>query len=91
VRNRTELSLKEIADWFNPILRGWFNYYGRFARSAMYPMARYFNLTLVAWAMKKYRHLRNKKTQAGIFIEKIARNQPQLFAHWRIGVFGAFV
>jgi RNA-directed DNA polymerase len=91
VRNRTELSLEEIADWFNPILQGWFNYYGRFTRSAMYPMARYFNLTLVAWAMKKYRHLRNKKTQAGIFIEKIARNHPKLFAHWRIGVFGAFV
>ena len=91
VRNRTELDLNGIAKWFNPILQGWLNYYGRYARSAMYPMARHFNLTLVAWAMKKYRHLRNKRTKAAIFVERIARKQPQLFAHWQIGVFGAFV
>ncbi|MEF8715524.1 MAG: group II intron maturase-specific domain-containing protein [Accumulibacter sp.] len=39
----------------NPILRGWLAYYGRFYRSAMYPVFRHFNKTLVAWAMRKYR------------------------------------
>jgi RNA-directed DNA polymerase len=91
VRKRTELSLDEIAKWFNPILQGWLNYYGRYSRSAMYPIARHFNLTLIAWVMKKYRHLRNKKTRAAILVEKIARKQPGLFAHWRIGIFGSFV
>jgi RNA-directed DNA polymerase len=91
VRWRTELSMYEIAKWFNPILQGWLNYYGRYSRSAMYPIARHFNLTLIAWAMKKYRHFRNKKTRAAIFVEKLARKQPDLFAHWRIGIFGSFV
>lgn len=90
VRNRTELDLYDIAKWFNPILRGWLNYYGRYTRSAMYPMARHFNLTLVVWAMKKYRSFRNRKTKAAIFVEMIARKQPQLFAHWQIGMFSAF-
>ena len=90
IRNRTELELEEIAEWFNPILRGWLNYYGRYGRSAMYPMARHFNLTLVAWAMKKYRRLHNRKTKAGIFVERTARKQPELFAHWQLGMFGAF-
>lgn len=91
VRWRTDLSLDEIAKWFNPILQGWLNYYGRYSRSAMYPIARHFNLTLIAWAMKKYRHLRNKKTRAAILVERIARKQSRLFAHWRIGIIGSFV
>ena len=54
-RNRTELSLAEISQYYNPVLRGWLTYYGKFSRSAMYPVFRHFNKTLVAWAMKKYK------------------------------------
>ena len=28
----------------------------------MHGMCRHFNMTLVAWAMKKYKHLRGRKT-----------------------------
>ncbi|MEL7048936.1 MAG: group II intron reverse transcriptase/maturase, partial [Pseudomonadota bacterium] len=47
-RNRTHLSLRDIARLHNPILRGWIAYYGRFYPSALYPMIRHFNTTLVA-------------------------------------------
>ncbi len=46
-RNRTELSLADISRLHNPILRGWLAYYGRFCRSAMYPVLRHFNKTFV--------------------------------------------
>lgn len=53
---RTELSLEDIANKYNPILRGWINYYGRYNRSSMYVIQRYFNKTLIAWAMaRRYR------------------------------------
>ena len=90
LRNRTDLSLKEIAKWYNPILQGWLNYYGRYSRSWLYPVWRHFNKTLTAWAMRKYRHFRHRKTRAGLFLEKIMRQQPHLFAHWRNGMKGAF-
>ena len=90
VRNRTELSLKDIARWYNPILQGWINYYGKYCRSALYPMMRHFNKTLVAWAMKKYRRLRKRKTRAGKFIERISKENRNLFAHWRCDMQGAF-
>jgi len=90
VRNRTELSLKDIARWYNPILQGWINYYGKYCRSALYPMLRHFNKTLVAWAMKKYRRLRKRKTRAGKFIERISKENRNVFAHWRCGMQGAF-
>jgi RNA-directed DNA polymerase len=90
IRNRTDLSLVEISQVYNPILRGWLQYYGRYYPSALYPMLRHFNLTLVAWAMRKYKRLKGHKTRAAIFLEKIAEREPQLFAHWKRGMVGAF-
>lgn len=89
-RNRTELSLADIARLHNPILGGWLEYYGKFCRSAMYPVFRHFNKTLVAWAMKKYRRLRKHQTRASRFLEQLAEKQPHLFVHWRKGMVGAF-
>ncbi len=89
-RNRTELSLAEISQYYNPVLRGWLTYYGKFSRSAMYPVFRHFNKTLVAWAMRKYKKLKGHKIRAGRFIEQIARREPRLFVHWQNGMIGAF-
>lgn len=86
---RTELSLNDIANEFNPVLRGWIEYYGRYNRSALSPVFRHFNKTLVAWAKRKYKKLRGK-TRAGILLERIAKREPRLFAHWKIGMVGAF-
>jgi len=89
-RNRTELSLEDISRLYNPVLRGWLEYYGRFSPSAMYPVLRHFNMTLVAWAMRKYRRLKGHKTRASLFLEGIAERQPHLFVHWQRGMVGAF-
>lgn len=86
---RTDMRLNEIASRFNPVLRGWIEYYGRYNRSGLYPVFRHFNKTLVAWARRKYKKLK-ARTRAAQFIEKIAKRQPHLFAHWKIGMFGAF-
>jgi RNA-directed DNA polymerase len=89
-RNRSDLSLQEIARMYNPVLRGWLTYYGQFSRSAMYPVLRHFNKTLVAWAMRKYKRLKGHKTRACLFLEGIVKRQPQLFVHWQRGMIGAF-
>jgi RNA-directed DNA polymerase len=89
-RNRTDLSLEDIAHYHNPVLRGWLAYYGRYYPSAMYPVLRHFNQTLVAWVMRKYRRLRGHKVRAARFIEGIAKRQPHLFVHWQRGMVGAF-
>ena len=89
-RSRTELSLEDISRLFNPVLTGWLTYYGKYYPSAMYPVFRHFNLTLVAWAMYKYKRLKGHKTRAAMFLEKIAEKQPHLFIHWKRGTVGAF-
>ena len=89
-QNRTDLSLRDISRLHNPVLRGWIAYYGRFCPSALYPVFRHFNRTLVAWAMRKYRRLKGHKTRASLFLETIAKKQPHLFVHWQRGTVGAF-
>jgi RNA-directed DNA polymerase len=89
-RNRTELSLRDISRLHNPILRGWLAYYGKFYPSAMYPVFRHFNKTLVAWAMRKFKRLKGHKTRASLLLERIAEKQPHLFIHWQRGTVGSF-
>ncbi|MET0006119.1 MAG: group II intron reverse transcriptase/maturase [Candidatus Thiodiazotropha sp.] len=89
-RSRSNLSLADIARLYNPILRGWLGYYGRYSPSAMYPVLRHFNLTLVAWAMKKFKRLRGHKIRASRFLKKVAKQCPYLFVHWQRGMVGDF-
>jgi RNA-directed DNA polymerase len=90
LRHRTELSLADIARQINPLLRGWIAYYGRYAPSALDPMLRYVNLTLRAWAMRKFKRFATKKIRAGRFLERMAREHADLFVHWRLGLTGVF-
>ncbi len=90
VRTRTELNLEQIAKWLNPIINGWIAYYGCYTRSALYGMCRHVNMTLVRWARRKFKSLHQHKIRAALFLEKIANQYPNLFAHWRSGMTGAF-
>lgn len=91
LRHRTELSLADIARRINPLLRGWIAYYGRYLPSALYPMLRYVNLTLRAWAMRKFKRLRGHKVRANSFLLGLARGSPALFVHWQLGMIGSFI
>lgn len=88
-RKQTELTLEEIADQLNPILRGCINYYGKYNPSGLYPLWRHVNKILVAWAKRKYKKL-DSKTKSARFLMRISENQPHLFAHWKTGARGAF-
>ena len=83
-RNRSELSLQDIAYKLNPILRGWIGYYGRFQPSALTPLFRYIDEMLIAWAMKKCKRLKRHKMQAVRLMEEISKKCPKLFAHWKL-------
>lgn len=77
-------TLEGIAGKYNPMIRGWINYYGRYSRSYIYPVLVQFNRVLVKWARRKYKSLSRHKTRATNFLRKIARERPTLFAHWSI-------
>jgi RNA-directed DNA polymerase len=90
IRRKTQLSLQDIARQLNPLLRGWIGYYGRYAPSALYPLLRYVNHTLVAWAMRKYKRFKGRTIRAGRFFERLAQVRSDLFVHWQNGMVGVF-
>lgn len=81
---RSDKTLDDLARMFNPIIRGWINFYGRFYRSMLYPLLRHINWGLVRWAMRKFKGLRGHKHRAQRWLVGVARRQPDLFAHWRL-------
>ena len=82
--------MDEIARQINPLIRGWIEYYGRDATQALYPLVRYVNQTLLAWAMRKFKRFRAHKIRASRFLQKLAQERAALFAHWRLGMTGTF-
>jgi len=90
IRRQTQLSLADIARTLNPLVRGWIEYYGRYAPSALSPMLRYVNQTLVRWAMRKFKRFKAHKIRASRFLQKLVRERMGLFVHWRIGMTGTF-
>jgi RNA-directed DNA polymerase len=58
VNLRTTSDLAELAEWMNPVIRGWMNYYGRFYRTEMFGLLRRINTYLVRWARRKFKRLR---------------------------------
>jgi RNA-directed DNA polymerase len=90
LRHQTQLSLQAIARQLNPLLRGWIEYYGRYAPSALYPLLRHVNQTLVAWAMRKFKRFKDHQVRASQFLQRLAAERRALFVHWDIGMTGVF-
>lgn len=83
---RSDKSLLELSLMFKAKIQGWINYYGRFYKSAMYPTLGHINQKLKFWAMRKFKKLRRHRRRAEHRLGAIAKQQPNLFPHWRIGV-----
>jgi len=81
---RSDKSLEDLARMFNPIIQGWINYYSRYYKSALYPILKCLEQRLVIWATRKYKRLRHHKRRAAQWLNRIARKQPNLFAHWKL-------
>jgi RNA-directed DNA polymerase len=86
LHERSDKGLIDITRMFNPFIQGWINYYGRYYKSAMYPIFQHLNRTLTRWAMRKYKRLKRHQRNATHWLGAIAKREPSLFAHWKLGV-----
>ena len=89
-RNRSELSIEDISKMYNPVLQGWYNYYGKYHSSELYLVFHHFNKTLSQWARNKYKHLKTSKDRTLRFLVKMAKMKPYLFVHWKKGILYGF-
>jgi RNA-directed DNA polymerase len=83
IHRMSDKSIEDLSRIINSVLRGWINYYGRFYKSALYPIFDQLNCALKHWAMRKYKKLRGRQRRARYWLGRIARREPNLFVHWR--------
>lgn len=86
IQLKPDKSIIDISNMFNPVIRGWMNYYGNFYKSELYKVLRHMNKALVQWARRKYKKLARGRKKAERWLGKLAKNMPKLFAHWQIGI-----
>ena len=79
-----EKTPEDLSKMFNPFIRGWINYYGKYYKSELFGLAGQINMHLVSWATSKYKRCRRKTRKARRLVGKIAEAKPQLFAHWEL-------
>ena len=82
---KCDKQLSDLSKMFNPVLRGWLNYYGRFYPSALKPLWRSVNQYLVRWLMRKHKRLAKRVTRAAWQLGRLADAAPHSFVHWEAG------
>jgi RNA-directed DNA polymerase len=83
---KPDKTIEDLSRMFNPVVRGWINYYGRFCKSELYSVLWHMNRALARWAFKKFKRLHGHKRRAEHWLGKIARREPGLFSHWQMGI-----
>jgi RNA-directed DNA polymerase len=85
VQLKCDKELSDLSKMFNPVLRGWANYYGRYHKSAMRRVWRHVNDYLARWLMRKYKRLARHETRAWRALGRLAVASPKAFVHWDMG------
>lgn len=85
LHRRVDKSLSDLSQMFNPAIRGWMEYYKHYHGSSLHILAASLNRALQRWTMHKYKRFRTHKTRAGKWLAELAKREPMLFAHWKLG------
>jgi len=86
IPNLTFKSIVGIAQYLNPYIRGWINYYGKFRGYEMNQVFQNLRRRLVMWARKRYKRYKTSINRAYDWLERVREQFPYLFYHWQIGL-----
>ena len=78
-------SIVGIAQYLNPMIRGWINYYGKFRPSELHKIFRLLRNRLLRWARKRYKRYKTSLSKANKWLNRIRKQFPYLFYHWQVG------
>ena len=76
-------SIVGIAQYLNPMIRGWINYYGKFRISMLHKVFRLLNQRLVRWARKRYKRYKTSLKRGFRWLKRVQEQYPTLFYHWQ--------
>jgi group II intron reverse transcriptase/maturase len=81
-----ECEIEDIAKRYNPKIRGWMNYYGKFYPSETKHALDFINSCLCKWVKRKYNSKHGSWKKARRWLASVCKRNPKLFYHWEIGV-----
>jgi len=81
---RSDKSIDDLVKMFNPVIRGWVHYYGKFYRWQLHRVFWPLNRILAKWARGKYKKLRGRKRRSEQWISSLSKREPGMWAHWSI-------
>jgi RNA-directed DNA polymerase len=80
----SDKAIEDLSRMFNPIVRGWLQYHGRYYRSALYSPMRQLDRDLTLWAAQKYKKLRRhlRRAHTGLRAPEGALRDCSLTGRW---------
>ncbi len=86
IKRAKSSDIVKIAEEINPIIRGWYNYFGVFSRHIAYKLGiNYLNITLARWIKHWYKKCRRSLKKAFKKLYYIYKSSFKMFYHWEIG------
>lgn len=83
IERLTFKSIVGVAQFLNPMIRGWVNYYGKFRVNELSGIFRLLEKRLIRWARNRYKRYKNSIRRAFRWLATIRKQFPYLFHHWR--------
>ncbi|GAD24546.1 group II intron reverse transcriptase/maturase [Acidovorax sp. MR-S7] len=84
LNRQTHVTLADVARLYNPVIQGWWQYYGAFYKTAMLGIFQHIDRALERWARRKYKALHRGKRASAEWLDKMQAVAPMLFHHWRV-------
>src|SRR3989339_1376906 len=80
LHRRSNISLEEMAEHINPVIRGWIYYYGKYYKSALLPILGQLYYRQLRWIESKYKLRSRNKAKDWLFNKM--REDTELFVFW---------
>jgi RNA-directed DNA polymerase len=82
LHQNVNLSWNGLTRWIGPVIQGWMTYYGRYYRSALYPLLSRINHHIQRWLQDKHKRLRSDKAMWTAW-NRVTTQYPRAFPHWQ--------
>ena len=60
LHKRSDKSLTDLADMYNPYIRGWITYYSHFYKTQLRPTLKRIDAYVIRWARRKFKRMRHQ-------------------------------
>src|SRR5205809_6476040 len=81
LHHRSDKSLTDLAQMYNPCIRGWITYYSHFYKTQLRPTLKRIDAYVIRWVRRKFKRMRHQTKGAIDWYDRIGRANPTLYAH----------